>query len=111
MLDKLNCFSDNEENNIVFNCIHHTVESMANFTSKENTSIIWKCFYVSIFFLFISNSSFLIFIIEFLKDKIYVWKEEPKKLYYLTQLMVVFLNRDDCYLIDNLDLLLEVFKF
>ena len=40
-----------------------------------------------------------------------MWKEEPKKLYYLTQLMVAFLNKNDCYLIDNLDLLLEVFRF
>jgi hypothetical protein len=47
---------------------------------------------------------------EFLKDKIHLWKEEPKKLYFLTQLMIVFLNRSDCYLIDNLDFLLEVFR-
>ncbi len=48
LLEKLNQFQE-ENNDLVFNCICYTVESMANFTSKEHSSIIWKCFYVNIY--------------------------------------------------------------
>lgn len=48
LLTKLNFFRDNESSNeLVFQCISKTVESMADYTKKDHTKVVWKCFYVT----------------------------------------------------------------
>ena len=51
LLDKINCYSnEDEKNELVFNCINYTVESMADYTNKEHSTIVWNCFYVNLNF-------------------------------------------------------------
>jgi hypothetical protein len=39
--------NEDKANDLVYECISKTVESMAAYTKKEHTSVVWKCFYVS----------------------------------------------------------------
>lgn len=49
LLDKINCFADNDANNeLTFSCVGKTLEAMANFTKREHSALIWRCFYVII---------------------------------------------------------------
>lgn len=47
LLSKLNCFDDQDSNQLVFECVGKTVLSMAEYTNKQHSSLVWKCFYVS----------------------------------------------------------------
>jgi hypothetical protein len=54
------------------------------------------------------NLKFNLFLFSFSKSKIDLWKEDTTKLNYLVQLIITFLNRSDCYLVDDLEVVLNV---
>lgn len=47
LLNKLDFFEDEQKNQLIFECVGKTVQSMAEFTKKEHSTIVWTCFYVS----------------------------------------------------------------
>jgi len=64
LLGKLNFFGeDTESNELVFNCVSKTVQSIAEYTKKQFVRVIWKCFYVRLF-LFIRNTNLTISLFE-----------------------------------------------
>ncbi|RNA19607.1 small subunit processome component 20 -like protein [Brachionus plicatilis] len=85
LLTKLNFFDNEQKNELIFRCIGKTVQSMADFTKKEHSSIVWTCFYIGI------------------DDSV----ENKKKLTFILRLLEIFLESKNCYLVNNLDLLLD----
>jgi U3 small nucleolar RNA-associated protein 20 len=88
LLDKLNCFAESSDSNqLVFDCISKTVESMAEYTKKQHTSVVWKSFYATI-------------------DK-FISNKQNEKLVNLMKLISLFLKLKNCNLVDNLDTLID----
>ena len=73
-------------NELVHVCIAQTLESMSRFTKRQHTDIVWKCVYA----------------------KIEDFADRKESMVHLLQIVGVFLEANDCYFIEDLDLFLEV---
>lgn len=87
LLKKFKSSGDEEknENELIFNCLSVTIQSMANHTDKQHASVVWTSLYATI-------------------DD---FKTEPIKFYYVVKLLSLFIAHKDCKLVENSDLLLE----
>lgn len=114
-MEKLNTFGDETANELVYSCVGRTLEAMASYTKREHTSLIWRCFYVTIrivdftldFGLFLFNK---LISTRFNKQSFNKNHTNQAKLVYLTRLLHLFLTTKNCYLIDDLNTLVEVFQ-
>ena len=76
-----------ELNELVFTCILKTFESMSTFTKKQYTAIVWKAIYA----------------------KIEEFKDDKASMIHLLLIIDAFLQANNCYLIEDLDIFLQVF--
>lgn len=87
-----------------------TVESIAEYTKKQFTRVIWKCFFVKhlIYFMefFLFQYTNILNIFKTSIDK-FLANLQYEKLLSLTKIILLFLKQKNCYLIDNLDELVE----
>ena len=77
--------TNQEVNELIFNCLSVTIQSMANHTDKQHAHVVWTSLFATI-------------------DD---FKTEPSKLFYAVKLLSLFVAHKDCKLVENSDSLLE----
>lgn len=85
--NKISVTDDNrpELNELVFTCIAQTFESMSKYTKRQHTDVVWKCVYA----------------------KVDEFRDRKENMIHLMQIISGFLEANDCYFIEDLDLFLE----